>query len=64
MENMHYTKIMVKDTPQWQQDVGKLVEGENVTARLQKKQKNGLLILIGSTDKDALKRVIDKSIYA
>lgn len=61
---MHYTKIMVKDTPQWQQDVGKLVEGEDVTARFQKKQKNGLLILIGSTDKDALKRVVDKAIYA
>lgn len=61
MENLHYSSIMVENTPAWRRVVADLISGEPVTASLQKEQKNGLLIQIGSSDKEALKRVTEKA---
>ena len=61
MQNIHYDTIMVEDTPEWRQVVKDLIEGEDATASFHKRQKNGLLIRVGSPDKAVLQKIREKA---
>lgn len=52
---------MVPDVQDWRQIVQNVIGDNDVTASLVKKQKNGLLIRIGSQSKEVLQKVLDRA---
>lgn len=62
MENIHYNFVLVPAEGDTREHVRAIIGGENVSASVIKKQKHGILIRLGFTDKEAYNRILDNAI--